>query len=500
MGDSLGASGRVQALKACDADGDWPAGPSLYAGGRFRWPGMTTVSRVARWDGTTWENISGTGSGDTWILRTWDPDGDGPLGERLVAGGSFTSMGGVNASRIAVWDGVAWSPLGPGLSADVYALTSWDPDGAGPLPRRLVAGGAFSRTGSTTLIGLAMWDGAQWQPIGPGLSNGRVYGLCTWDPDGDGPEPENLFVGGTFTSIGGTLARYVARWDGATWRDVGGSVTSGVDIQSLTTWDSDGDGPASELLYASGTFREVGGVPAEGAATWDGATWRAVSTWQGNDVVEWEPWTDDSIEGAREQLYACGALPLTSDYSSSYIARWDGERWASIGSGLNELPSCAMEWREGETSSLLIGGSFSHIDSETAQSLVRWDGTAWSPFGDPLTGGAVACLENWDPDGDGPQPPLVVAGGTFVASGPQTLKSVAAWNGENWLPFGAGLNPSLAALHSWDSDGAGPSPPVLIAGGSFQQVDGQSCVERNGVGQPGRRVERRGRRRAGVGL
>ena len=46
----------------------------------------------------------------------WDPDGPGPLPERLVVAGDFTTVGNVAANNIAVWEPAtgAWSPLGSG--------------------------------------------------------------------------------------------------------------------------------------------------------------------------------------------------------------------------------------------------------------------------------------------------------------------------------------------------------------------------------------------------
>jgi len=55
----------------------------------------------------------------------------------LVAGGDFTTAGGVSANRIARWNGTSWSALGSGMNGGVNALTTL-PDGD------LVAGGGFS--------------------------------------------------------------------------------------------------------------------------------------------------------------------------------------------------------------------------------------------------------------------------------------------------------------------------------------------------------------------
>ena len=39
------------------------------------------------------------------------------IGNDLYAGGAFTRIGGINANRIAKWNGAAWSALGTDLTA-----------------------------------------------------------------------------------------------------------------------------------------------------------------------------------------------------------------------------------------------------------------------------------------------------------------------------------------------------------------------------------------------
>src|SRR3990167_8818692 len=65
----------------------------------------------------------------------------------LIAGGSFTTAGGVLANRIAKWDGSSWSTLGSGMNDTVFTLTTWDSDGPGGQPEVLVAGGSFTTAG-----------------------------------------------------------------------------------------------------------------------------------------------------------------------------------------------------------------------------------------------------------------------------------------------------------------------------------------------------------------
>jgi hypothetical protein len=59
-------------------------------------------------------------------------------GSDVYAGGEFTTAGGVSASRIAKWNGSAWSALGSGVNGKVNSLAFSGTDlyvgGASPRP------------------------------------------------------------------------------------------------------------------------------------------------------------------------------------------------------------------------------------------------------------------------------------------------------------------------------------------------------------------------------
>src|SRR5206468_501419 len=84
-----------------------------------------------------------------------------------------------------------------------------------------------------------------------------------------------LYVGGTFDTAGSTSARRVARWNGATWADVGGGTSSTV-FSLEATEESSAVGPA---LYVGGNFNNTGEtLNVNGIAKWDGSTWSRLST------------------------------------------------------------------------------------------------------------------------------------------------------------------------------------------------------------------------------
>ncbi|MHC4963314.1 MAG: hypothetical protein ACYTGE_00230, partial [Planctomycetota bacterium] len=102
--------------------------------------------------------------GVAWaVLATtvWDPDGPGPQPELLVAGGAIEYAGDVFAGHIAAWDGANWQALGAGMDWYVHALTVYD--------GQLIAGGRFTSAGGVSANGIARWDGSAWHPLGSGM-------------------------------------------------------------------------------------------------------------------------------------------------------------------------------------------------------------------------------------------------------------------------------------------------------------------------------------------
>jgi hypothetical protein len=259
----------------------------LVAGGQFTIAGGVSANRVARWNGTSWSALgsgisgpfSGTFVSDLVVL----PNGD------LVAGGDFTTAGGVNASRIARWDGTSWSALGSGLAitsslerVPLVVLPNGD----------LVAGSYFAMAGGVSANSIARWNGTNWSALGSGM-NSRVRSL-TKLPNGD------LVAGGEFTTAGGVNANRIARWNGTSWSALGSGMNNFVRV--LTTLPN-GDVlacgaftvvngavsrfmaqltttcPATAVSYGAGCIGSAGAnVLAATSLPWIGSTFRSVAT------------------------------------------------------------------------------------------------------------------------------------------------------------------------------------------------------------------------------
>lgn len=584
IGEGVSLPGGVPSLDAIttwDPDGDGPQPPTLVVAGKFSAAGTVAASNIAIWNGTQWEPL-GAGTGDqVWDLATWDQDGEGPSGPLLIASGAFTTVGGMSARRIASWDGSQWSPLSTGLNGWTVSLATWDPDGDGPQTDQLIAGGSFSTAGGVPAPNIARWDGVQWTSLGPGLSgsqvkeivgwdmdqdtstpdqlvasggglagdvdvdevarwdgskwhpfglglsngvraliewdpesahgerrvaaggffrsaggvavnkiaawlsgewqsmaggapSGSVSALIEWDPDGEGPMMTRLIAAGSFTSIGGQAHNRISQWDGAHWYGLGSGASSSVTCLGL--WDPDGHGPLSQALIAGGNFAHIGGVTVNRVGAWNGTVWQSLGGGVfGGDVQSVTSWDLDGPGPASPHLVVAGYITGTGNGLAKFIASWNGEQWMALGSGTNSSVNAVISWdpdQEGpETPLLIAGGRFTTAGGTPANYIARWDGSNWLPMGTGFNG-VVEALAIWDPDGDGSQSHQLIAAGAFTSAGATQVSRIARWNGSEWLPLGDGLNETVYAMASWDPDGDGPMPTRLVVGGDFTVAAG----------------------------
>jgi hypothetical protein len=227
----------VSALATFDDPAPGPA--ALYVGGSFtQVGGATPANRIARWDGASWSNLNGGANNSVLVLREWlDPT----LGATvLIAGGAFTSIGGVPASHIARWDGANWTALGSGTNQNVYVLTVYDdPSVAGG--DELYAAGVFTVAGGITVKCIATWDGVQWHAIDAGLPPTIFPAVESLTPYDDG--------GGARLYLSASAKLW--RWDFGSWTAL---LSSGL---GKTAVFDDGSGPQ---LYSTSAVRWNGSV------------------------------------------------------------------------------------------------------------------------------------------------------------------------------------------------------------------------------------------------
>lgn len=360
----------------------------------------------------------------------------------LYIGGEFRLVGDVVAVGIAKWNGSRWSAVGSGVggySPIVHALAVSGSN--------VYAGGRFTSAGGVPASYIAKWDGNSWSA----LSSGMNYWVNALAVSGS-----NLYAGGEFITAGDLYATNIAKWNGSAWSAVGAGI----------------DGPVYELaadgedLYVGGSFTAAGGVLVNSIAKWNGSSWLALGS--GVERADGYRGSVSALVLVGSDLYAGGSFVTAGGMSATNIAKWDGNSWTALSSGLMGTPPgivfssyvSALAVLGGE---LYVGGLFTTAGGVPANCIAKWDGISWSALGSGMSI-TVQALAAWGNE--------LYAGGEFTTAGGSVANRIAQWDGVNWNALGSGLAPP-APLSPSDSPSAyvrtlATSGSNLYAGGRFR--------------------------------
>lgn len=428
---------------------------------------------------------------------TWDPDGAGPLLERLVVGGNFNTIGGVAAQNIAQYDPstATWSPFGTGIPPTVICLTLYN--------NQVMAGcvgdsdvGTFDQT-------VRRWNGTTWEGLSA-TNTGSVYDMLVYNG--------TLYIAGSFmthfVASPSVQAHYIARWvPGANlWYDVyeaGFGSQTNTSVRALQEFNgelyaggwaasagsgtgsairvahgpgtapwtaiTDGTDPggiydmeifSGELLIA-GAFLEINNVLCRNLAGWNGSSFHAfqggVANPGGNSTI----WNVSIHQG----ICISGEFTTAGGTTVNRVAFWPpgGSAWQALGGGIDASVYDLTSYRN----ELIAVGSFTNAGGP-ANDIAHWNGTAWSGFGGG-TASYVLAFANYNG--------RLVAGGAFAQPTPSlgTATNIAGWSGGSLSAFGTGMNSSVYALESFKYPGINGSYE-LIAGGTFTTAGGVSTA------------------------
>lgn len=358
-----------------------------------------------------------------------------------------------------------WSPLGSGVS---YQGGKGYPNDVavfdGGLGPALYVGGLIDTAGGVAVENFARWDGSSWSvPPGGGLtgsmggSNTSVFALKVHD-DGSGSA---LYAGGIFKYAGGRQVNGIARWDGKAWSPMSNGVQGYFSqVNSLATWDPDGEGPETPVLVLGGSFEiDTDKGPSYNVAMWDGEALKPLGSGIGYSYIgRWVLALESFDDGSGPALYAA-----VFDPALSHIYRWTGVHWETMSSLDGQVGALAV-FDDGSGPALYAAGAFTKIDYQPVRGLARWDGKSWYEAGGGITSGGVSRLTVGDL---GKGPVLIVSGGLQSAGG-QPASGIAAWDGQAWDTLDGGIseNGNAAGAALWDS-GTGPA---LFVGGMFSRA------------------------------
>jgi hypothetical protein len=342
--------------------------------------GDSSVSPV--WDFTTtemlhWSALAGGTDGAVLSLVSYDG--------KLVAGGSFTTAGGVAAQNIAAWDGSSWSPLGEGVSSESPSFYGASVEALAVYRGQLIAAGTFNRSGGKPVNRIAMWNGSEWTALGSGMAS-AASALAVFR--------DRLIVGGRFDSTGSASTSYVSSWDGSSWSYVGSGINGMESVYSMFVNDD-------RLIVGGSPTNSLAGA----VAIWDGTSWTSLGS---ND---------------RAAVYSIAVfdqkIVVTGDFR---VSSWDGSEWQRLGS---DLQNTRHQYTGGAglvlgvyRDQLILGGSFNKIGEVFMDFIGAWDGSQWSSVGQGADYDVCALLVYNN---------QLIVGGRFGSVGGVTANRIAAW-------------------------------------------------------------------------
>ena len=200
---------------------------------------------VSFWNGS-WHSI-GSSTFDTCYCILLNSSTD------LYVGGSFTTIAGVSANKVAHWNGVHWSAVGTGPDTNNTVLCL-----AKDYLGNIYAGGDI--TG-----GIKKWTGSSWVSLDSGV-NGVVRSIVC-------DSLNNVYVTGDFTDASGLMVKNIAKWDGVQWRGMYGPTSYGLNSTGYAiTIDS------LNNLYVGGSFNGVGNIISNCIIKSAGINWYSLNT------------------------------------------------------------------------------------------------------------------------------------------------------------------------------------------------------------------------------
>lgn len=277
-------------------------------------------NQILLWDGISWDSVPYV-SGSIRSLIEFEGD--------LIVGGDISYAGGVGVTKVARWDGTTWSPMGDDLVGQPSFVRNFKIyDGV------LYAVGHFYLN-PETVRGIAFWDGSDWQGIGSSSNyssvvehNGILYfggdlgEISTWDGVEFTVYPNlgTWKIADMVNHLGVLYCSATQPYTGDTVFFLSGEdwipIPSEINMYSVQLESYCGD------LYATGYFTSIEGVPASRIAKWDGSQWSSLGDGLNNRGL------DFCKKG--EGLYVCGQFTEAGGQSVPHIARWDSENQVQL--------------------------------------------------------------------------------------------------------------------------------------------------------------------------
>ncbi len=280
----------------------------------------------------------------------------------------------------------------PFLWGPTDATALWDPDGAGPAPAALLVGGRNMTVGRHTQLGVAAWDGTDWTAL-EGIAEASAL---------------VVHQGELFAADGAAVYRRT----GNGWHSVG-ALSANAEVKAMASFQGQ--------LYVGGSFSSVQGMAALNIARWNGTSWSGVGGGTAGPVAALASHTFQNQPG----LYVAHNL-VSGSGTQGTLSAWNGASWSVVATAAGG-PIHALAARLGSSAAntyLFAGGDFTSLGGVQGSNVVRY----------------VPSTNAWTTVGNAPATTRLHVRNTGI-NGFDLFGCVGSaprrWTGSTWAPIGA---------------------------------------------------------------
>ena len=231
---------------------------------------------------------------------------------------------------------------------------------------------------NTIYKGLYAYNGNSFHDLDKGINthdglNPATNGAITWGCTTYG---NKTLFGGVFLSVGtSTLyAKSIALWNGTAWNNFPTPV-----FDNTPNWNRGGGFYGflrwNNKLWMYGGFDTIGSTVAKNLAAYDGNTFTAVPSLP---ITNHSPITKMVVY--KNKLIVTGNFYDYPSFDFFRLAQFDGNSWAEVGNGVSGSISNCQDMVE-YNDTLYIAGSFSKSAGNAGNYIMKWDGTQLSDAG-----------------------------------------------------------------------------------------------------------------------
>lgn len=431
---------------------------NVVAGGSFTAIGGNTANNIAYWNGIQWTPL-GNGTNDAVYALAVGNNAE------IYVGGAFTVAGGISGNGIALWQEGEWKSVGDGVEGanqEVRALLFAD--------NTLYAAGNFARAGNVETPNIAQWNGSEWRALGSGIEpyNATVYSLAIHNTI--------VYASGFLSADTATQGAHIRSWNGKSWTVEGicddavralafltnGTLAAAGDFTKFYNTINASVQTRHIALKVSGQWQEdQGGINQRvhalaldtSGALLVGGEFNTAGTTVVNYLARfafpnvWKPLDitpNTSVDGSvyataiapNGDLYIGGNFTIAGTTTANAIARWDGQQWHALGSGIQGTVYALAVDKKGL---VYAGGNFGTAGETMANAIARWDGTQWHSLNTNTAYMRVFALAISDEG-------ILYAGGQFAHIGSTAANRIARWNGVQWSAMHSGVDGAVYAI------------------------------------------------------